>query len=657
MKRTLTAASLGLALVALLPAALAQASNINVTTTDDETVEDTDNGVCSLREAISAANKNAAVDSCTAGSPTDTDSIVLAPNTVYVLDEPGADDTNAGGDLDIFDDDAAGAMGDIDINTSSPSTIVQQVSGQRVIHIDPTSTLPGTAVDLRRLVISGGTGPGVSGAGVFNDGPLVFLDLEFVTIAGNYGGTGSSGGGILSDGGLGITGSEIHSNSAGNFEGGVFATDHMSLSKSTIAQNSAGADGAGIYYNGSGDSLGMDISTISSNSAGRHGGGIFQNAGTMQLRDSTVTNNTADTGTPNAGEGGGIHRNLGTVDLQGTILAGNFDLTGGAPDCYGNASIGPTSSGVNIIGDDTGCFYTPGNSDMVNPVGGVNLSILRVNSPTAPLTTRTHLPFPGSPALDAAEGSNCAFLNQDQRGYSRPSGAACDIGAVEAQVPPAGVAVTSPTGVFQLKKTVNVEWDQGGDETGLSQHSLTVNESKFDVNPFTHKETLFFLDTVTSTTFAGKPGFTYCFTARFRNGDQQLSPFGDETCTALPVNNTALKEVQPSMWDLKKGKGFYLNSYSQAKQKGAKLTLGGVKKATAISLVATKCPTCGKVRVSLGSDVLKTINLRADTTKKKQLLSTGNFDSARSGKVTLEVRTAGKPVKIEGLGITKKAEV
>ncbi|WP_430284641.1 choice-of-anchor Q domain-containing protein, partial [Salmonella enterica] len=47
-------------------------------------------------------------------------------------------------------------------------------------------------------------------------------------------------------------------------------------------------------------------------------------------------------------------------------------------------------------------------------------------------TTETHLPQDGSPAIDAG---NLICEALDQRGLPRPSGAACDIGAVEVQQP------------------------------------------------------------------------------------------------------------------------------------------------------------------------------------------------------------------------------
>src|SRR3954452_12265167 len=64
----------------LLPARLAYASTITVTTSaDDITV----NGNCTLREAIQAANTDAAVDACTAGSGADT--IAVQAGATYTL--------------------------------------------------------------------------------------------------------------------------------------------------------------------------------------------------------------------------------------------------------------------------------------------------------------------------------------------------------------------------------------------------------------------------------------------------------------------------------------------------------------------------------------------------------------------------------------------
>ena len=66
------------------PAWPAQATNITVTTTSDELNGD---GDCSLREAIVAANTNAAVDACPAGTGADTITLPAGTFTPRPLDD------------------------------------------------------------------------------------------------------------------------------------------------------------------------------------------------------------------------------------------------------------------------------------------------------------------------------------------------------------------------------------------------------------------------------------------------------------------------------------------------------------------------------------------------------------------------------------------
>src|SRR6266508_431592 len=88
-------------------AAPASAATITPNTLNDD---DTDNGNCTLREAIIAANTDAADDACTAG--TGADEIKLQAGT-YELSVPGtAEEAAATGDLDITDPDGLKITGD-----------------------------------------------------------------------------------------------------------------------------------------------------------------------------------------------------------------------------------------------------------------------------------------------------------------------------------------------------------------------------------------------------------------------------------------------------------------------------------------------------------------------------------------------------------------
>ena len=92
------------------------------------------------------------------------------------------------------------------------------------------------------------------------------------------------------------------------------------------------------------------------------GGGIATSAGaagTLTVANSTISGNTVG-----AGVGGGIANtstvNNNTVNFKNTIIGGNTASSG--PDCSGFS----TSLGHNLIGDDTGCGFTPATGDLVN---------------------------------------------------------------------------------------------------------------------------------------------------------------------------------------------------------------------------------------------------------------------------------------------------
>ncbi len=98
-------------------------------------------------------------------------------------------------------------------------------------------------------------------------------------------------------------------------------------------------------------------------------------------------------------------------------------------DCKGNASL-LISNGYNLSSDAT-CDFT-NTADLVNtdPL----LGPLQDNGGP----TFTHELLTGSPAIDAGTNSGCPAT--DQRGFTRPVGASCDIGAYEA--PPPGPSIT-----------------------------------------------------------------------------------------------------------------------------------------------------------------------------------------------------------------------
>ncbi|MDQ1012487.1 CSLREA domain-containing protein [Streptomyces sp. V4I23] len=249
--------------------------------------------------------------------------------------------------------------------------------------------------------------------------------------------TDTGGGGIANERHLTLRRVAVTGNSAG-YGGGVFniPDSHLDLVDSTVSRNAAGEAG-GIRFDDSGT---VTNSTVADNRAtdpgdrpgslGGYGGGIdIRGLGTVRILNSTITRNSSSDG------GGGINiapayldslpapipdivdLPLGRMTLRNSVVAGNT-VDGAAGDCE-KAFATITSLGHNIDGDGS-CRLTavgdlPSRDPLLGPVADHGGS------------TDTAALLPGSPALDAADGCPAT----DQRGVTRPQGAACDIGAYE----------------------------------------------------------------------------------------------------------------------------------------------------------------------------------------------------------------------------------
>lgn len=135
---------------------------------------------------------------------------------------------------------------------------------------------------------------------------------------------------------------------------------------------------------------------------------------------------------------------------------------------------------------------------------------------------------------------------------------------------------------------------------------------------------------------------TYVFRASAEdeagNGEQAQRIF------TVAADNTEL--THKKTWKRIKSKGAYGGTASVTKKKGAKLiaSAGGSS-----ALVATTCPTCGKVKVFVGDQLVKKVSLTSSKVMKKRLIKIGH--QSYWGLVSVVVASKGKPVIIEGLGV------
>ncbi|MBP0018893.1 MAG: CHAT domain-containing protein [Cyanobacteria bacterium SBLK] len=245
----------------------------------------------------------------------------------------------------------------------------------------------------------------LGGGGIYSENTITLTNS---TIARNTS-TNGSGGGIWNNQAGGSTvliESTIADNivSAGSLNGGgLFARGNVDMTRSTISGNISTNRGGGLYAEGI---LNLTNSTISGNISGEGGGILAKGGGTID--HSTIANNTAHA------QGGGLYRNGGTLAIANSIIAQNTgnDLGGDFSGSSVNFSLIGTTAGTTNLALGTGNIT--GVDANLSPLGNYGGN------------TQTHVPLPGSGAIDA--GSNTG-LATDQRGLTR--GAQADMGAIE----------------------------------------------------------------------------------------------------------------------------------------------------------------------------------------------------------------------------------
>lgn len=125
----------------------------------------------------------------------------------------------------------------------------------------------------------------------------------------------------------------------------------------------------------------------------------------------------------------------GFIRVQNTLIADNVRIYGvTAPvldDCFTSGTTTLYSSGNNLIETLTNCTLSGTTFGNVTGQDSI-LGPLQNNGGPAP----TRALLLGSPAIDTGNAGGCrdnlgAIITTDQRGFRRPIGARCDIGAVE----------------------------------------------------------------------------------------------------------------------------------------------------------------------------------------------------------------------------------
>jgi CSLREA domain-containing protein len=402
------------------------ASTITVNSLSD--VANGADGLCTLREAITAGNNNAAsgatAGECAAGSSSGSDTIDMTavtgiinltgalPNISSSMTITGSGSTqltvrrDTGGDYRIF---------------SISSSVTVAISGMTITN----GKTPDGA--------SGNSGSNATdGGGLLNAGTLTLTDIVSSGNRTGNGGTGSAlaggnggnGAGVANVSNLTMTNCAVTGNTAGNGGngasnggkggngGGIFSSGPLTLSNCTITGNQGGNNFISGGFGGGG-----------------HGGGVYSTSGPNNFTNVTVSNNftgNAVGGSSEAGIGGGIYFDNccsaistitnSTIDSNHTGTGGGLGYGGGISG-YGAITISASTISNNISsGSGGGILFQSGALKIFNttisgntgPGGsGVGLS---TNSPVY-LANSTITGNTGSPGMLGGFGPTITIRN------------------------------------------------------------------------------------------------------------------------------------------------------------------------------------------------------------------------------------------------------
>ena len=337
----LTVNVLTLALFFTVASPVQAAGMIEVTILEDEDPIGATDGNCSLREAISAANTDSAVDSCAAGSGPD-----------FITFSGGI----SGGVIVLS----------ATLNVNTPITITGpiEINGNGS---ERMFTLASSNSDLTlvNLTLRDGFTSGAGGAVSLStaSAKLTTLSVNFTENSAN-----GDGGAINSGGILNIVGSSFISNTAdaeddGTGSGGAIYTtgsDPIFIGGTVFTANTAGEDGGAIHRSGSSTGDPMDIQdaifALNVASGEDTGGGAIFNAHSspMNILRSVFQGNVS-----NQGPGGAIYNNINaTLVITDSAFEAN------------------ESGGISLVSGKGGAIYNEENLTITRAFFATNASLL-----------------------------------------------------------------------------------------------------------------------------------------------------------------------------------------------------------------------------------------------------------------------------------------
>ncbi|MGV8884858.1 MAG: fibronectin type III domain-containing protein [Microbacteriaceae bacterium] len=148
-----------------------------------------------------------------------------------------------------------------------------------------------------------------------------------------------------------------------------------------------------------------------------------------------------------------------------------------------------------------------------------------------------------------------------------------------------------------------------------------------------------------SVTSAAKPGATYCLSTRARDAKNNVSEWSPQACTAIALDDAVLKKA--GRWQKYSSPSYFNGSSLRVRSSTAYLSTA--VRSSDIYIVATTCPTCGKVGVKYGSSNTWMVDLRSTVKKHRQIIKVQG-PATYTGTVKI-VRWGSNPALVDGIAV------
>ncbi|MGE5226576.1 MAG: hypothetical protein ACM3OO_06850 [Planctomycetaceae bacterium] len=204
-------------------------------------------------------------------------------------------------------------------------------------------------------------------------------------------------------------------------------------------------------------------------------------------------------------------------------------------------------------------------------------------------------------------------------------------------------SLTAPSEVFQTDPTITVAW--GGVDAAASYN---VRYRSAGITGSFGKWTMLKTGiTGTSMDATGELGATYCFRVQAVDDQANVSPWSKKGCTAIPLDDRAL--TRKGVWTAGTGDAYYAGTFLRTSNEGASLVLPKAK-VSQLAILIDRASKGGAVQVWLDGTKLARISTKGSG---KQVLVDVPLPSAMAGQLVITVSSAGKPVSIDGVAISR----